>query len=81
VVAAGIAEVQQIWAGAAAFGPLQTIIATVQTLAATARTAAAIVRLDRTKFKAARGISVGEFGGKLHSQGGHQGLFRGWHQH
>lgn len=75
VIASGISEVQQIWAGAAQFGPLQAVIATVQSLAATVRTAAAIAKIDSAKFKAAKGIAIGNFGGNLHSQGGTKGYF------
>lgn len=75
VVASGIAEVQKIWERAAEFGPLQTVLATIQTLAATARTGSALARLNSTKFTAARGLTLGTFGGKLHSQGGTKGVF------
>lgn len=50
VIVAGISEVQQIWEGAAAFGPLQYAIAIAQTAAATARTGSALGKIRSASF-------------------------------
>jgi hypothetical protein len=80
VFASGVAEVAQIWEKAAAFGPLQAVIAGLQTTAAIFRTTTAIRKIEQLKFggggllKAARGV-LGVFGGRPHSQGGTKGYF------
>lgn len=50
VTIAGLTEVQRIWAGAAQFGPLQTVIAAGQSIAAGFRTKAAVDEIRKTGF-------------------------------
>lgn len=74
VIASGIAEVAKIWEKAAAFGPLQAIVAVAQTAAAAFRTTTAVRKINATKF--ARGtLKMGFFGGKTHAAGGTRGYF------
>jgi hypothetical protein len=76
IIAAGITEIQKIWANAPEAGLFASpVIGGIQTAAAAVRTATALARLRKTEFKAADGIAIGEFGGKLHSQGGTKGYF------
>lgn len=76
VIAAGIKEVQDVWATAAQFGPiLGPIIGGVRSAVAAARTAAAVRKISKTKFARGGSPKVGTFGGRSHSQGGTRGVF------
>lgn len=76
VIAAGIKEVQDIWATAAQFGPiLGPILGGVRTAVAAGRTAAAVRKISKTKFARGGSPKLGTFGGRSHSQGGTRGIF------
>lgn len=74
IIANGITEVQKIYQKYAGV-PGGQLIALFEVLGATARTATALTKIRGTKFSAARGISLGTFGGRLHSEGGTTGVF------
>ena len=75
ITAAGIVEVQRIWANAQTFGPLATIIAGVRTAAAAVRTGKALSKINSISYAQGGLRQVGVFGGKPHTQGGTKGYF------
>lgn len=76
VIAAGIKEVQDIWATSAQFGPIAgPALATARTFIAAARTTAALRKISKTKFARGGSPKLGTFGGRPHSQGGTRGIF------
>ena len=76
VIAAGIKEVQDIWATSAQFGPIAgPALATARTFLAAARTTAALRKISKTKFARGGSPKLGTFGGRPHSQGGTRGIF------